>query len=204
MPADAGTVGGEDGKVILPPALNLTSEKLERHGLFLIEDGQNIFLWVGQDAVPQLIMDVFDLPNYQELKGGKVSLFDPFAFTTFADFDPVLQYTLPTLENNFSQRVNAIIAKTREMRRNPYWQHLYVVKADAEPALRNWALSLLVEDRVDRTASYSQFLGLIKDKVSSRLLSCSDVCTHTDDWSCFFPLSRSMDHSVVRQKELEM
>jgi len=41
--------------------------------LFLIEDGQNIFLWVGQEAVPQLVMDVFDLPNYQELKGGKVS-----------------------------------------------------------------------------------------------------------------------------------
>lgn len=41
--------------------------------MFLIEDGQNIFLWVGQEAVPQLVMDVFDLPNYQELKGGKVS-----------------------------------------------------------------------------------------------------------------------------------
>ncbi len=51
------------------------------------------------------------------------------------------------------------------MRRNPYWQHLYVVKADAEPALRNWALSLLIEDRVDRTSSYSQFLSLVKDKV---------------------------------------
>jgi protein transport protein SEC24 len=75
------------------------------------------------------------------------------------------QYTLPLLDNPFSQRVNAIIAKTREMRRNPYWQQLYVVKADAEPALRNWALSLLIEDRVDRTASYSQFLSLVKDKV---------------------------------------
>jgi protein transport protein SEC24 len=67
----AGTIG-EQG-LILPPALNLTSERLERHGLFMIEDGQNIFLWVGQEAVPQLIMDVFDLPNYGELKGGKVS-----------------------------------------------------------------------------------------------------------------------------------
>jgi protein transport protein SEC24 len=74
-PWQAGTVG-ENG-VVLPPSLNLTSERLERHGLFLIEDGQNIFLWVGQEAVPQLVMDVFDLPNYQELKGGKVSERDP-------------------------------------------------------------------------------------------------------------------------------
>ena len=50
----------------------LTSERLERHGLFLIEDGQTMFLWVGRDAVPQLIMDVFDLPSYDQLRGGKV------------------------------------------------------------------------------------------------------------------------------------
>ena len=41
-----------------------TSERLERHGLFLIEDAQTMFLWVGRDAVPQLIMDVFNLPGY--------------------------------------------------------------------------------------------------------------------------------------------
>lgn len=56
----------------MPPPLPPTSERLERHGLFLIEDGQTIFLWVGRDAVPQLIMDVFNLPNYEVLRGGKV------------------------------------------------------------------------------------------------------------------------------------
>jgi hypothetical protein len=66
----AGTVG-EEG-VIMPQALPLTSERMERHGLFLIEDGQTIFLWVGRDAVPQLVMDVFNLPSYEALRGGKV------------------------------------------------------------------------------------------------------------------------------------
>jgi protein transport protein SEC24 len=70
MSDEAGTVG-EHG-LILPEPLNLTSERLERHGLFLIEDGQNIFLWIGRDAVPQLVQDVFDLPSYAELPGGKV------------------------------------------------------------------------------------------------------------------------------------
>lgn len=67
----AGTV--EESGIIMPTPLPLTSERLERHGLFLIEDGQTIFLWVGRDAVPQLIMDVFNLPNYEVLRGGKVS-----------------------------------------------------------------------------------------------------------------------------------
>lgn len=144
MPAEAGTIG-EQG-VIMPPAMNLTSERLERHGLFLIEDGQNIFLWVGQEAVPRLIQDVFDLNSYADLQGGK--------------------YTLPQLENPFNQRVNAIIAKTRELRRGIYRPHLYVVKSDAEPALRSWALSLLIEDRMDNMSSYAQYLTRVKNKIN--------------------------------------
>ncbi|ETW78005.1 hypothetical protein HETIRDRAFT_388085 [Heterobasidion irregulare TC 32-1] len=144
MPPEAGTVG-ENG-VILPPPLPLTSERLERHGLFLIEDGQTIFLWVGRDAVPQLIADVFNLPSYEVLRGGKI--------------------TLPLLDNPFSQRVNAVIQKTREMRRGVYHPHLYVVKEDGEPPLRLWALSALIQDRADVLPSYQQFIGQLKDKVN--------------------------------------
>ncbi|KIJ08895.1 hypothetical protein PAXINDRAFT_18003 [Paxillus involutus ATCC 200175] len=114
MPPKAGMVG-ENG-VIMPTPLPLTSEHLERHGLFLIEDGQMVFLWISRDAVPQLVMDVFNLPNYELLRGGKP--------------------TLPVLDNPFSQRVNAIIQKTHEMRRGVYYPHLYVVKEDGEPPLR--------------------------------------------------------------------
>ncbi|KAL5522661.1 hypothetical protein ACEPAG_8679 [Sanghuangporus baumii] len=143
MPPECGTVG-EQG-LIMPPPLPPTSERLERHGLFLIEDGQTIFLWIGRDAVPQLVMDVFNLPSYDQLRGGKT--------------------TLPILDNPFSLRVNAIISKVREMRRGPYWPHLYVVKEDGEPPLRLWALSCLVQDRADMMPSYQQFISQIKDKV---------------------------------------
>lgn len=143
MPPEAGTIG-ENG-VILPPALPLTSERLERHGLFLIEDGQTIFLWVGRDAVPQLVQDVFDLPSYDVLRGGKT--------------------TLRPLSNPFSERVNAVIQKIREMRRGVYYPHLYIVKEDGEPPLRLWALSALIQDRADVLPSYQQFISSLKDKV---------------------------------------
>lgn len=58
----------------MPTPLPLSSERLERHGLYLIEDGQTIFLWVGRDSVPQLVMDVFNIPNYEVLRAGKVTL----------------------------------------------------------------------------------------------------------------------------------
>lgn len=52
------------------------------------------------------------------------------------------------------------------MRRGPYWQHLYIVKEDGEPALRLWALSCLIQDRSDVLPSYQQFISQLKDKVS--------------------------------------
>ena len=146
MPKECGTIG--DAGVILPAPLPLSSERLERHGLFLIEDGQNIFLWLGREAVPQLVKDVFDVANYADMRAGK--------------------WTLPELENAFSERVRAIVGKVREARRGPYYAHLYVVKEDGEASLRQWALSMLIEDRMDGLPSYQQWLVQIKEGVNGR------------------------------------
>jgi len=143
MAPEAGTVG-ERG-IIMPAPLPLTSERLVRHGLFMMEDGQSIFLWLGRDAVPQLLLDVFGVDRMDQLHSGKI--------------------TLPFLDSEFNQRINAIIAKTREMRRGPYWPNLYLVKEDGEPALRQWALSMLIQDRGDQTPSYQQYLNLLREKV---------------------------------------
>jgi protein transport protein SEC24 len=77
-----------------------------------------------------------------------------------------MKTTLPLLENSFSQRINAIIQKTREMRRGVYFPHLYVVKEDGEPPLRLWALSALIHDRADVLPSYQTFITSLKEKVS--------------------------------------
>ena len=61
--------------------------------------------------------------------------------------------------------MNAVIQKTRELRRGVYYPHLYVVKEDGEQALRLWALSCLVQDRGDVLPSYQQFITQLKDKV---------------------------------------
>jgi hypothetical protein len=82
-----------------------------------------------------------------------------------ADKTPNAQTTLPILDNDFSQRINAIVQKTREMRRGVYYPHLYVVKEDGEPPLRMWALSCLIQDRADVLPSYQQFVQQLKDKV---------------------------------------
>jgi protein transport protein SEC24 len=75
---------------------------------------------------------------------------------------------LPLLENAFSPRVNAVLAKSRDMLTGTlYYPHLYVVKEDGDPGLRIWAASTLIEDRSDTTASYVQFLQQLRDRVGS-------------------------------------
>lgn len=79
----------------------------------------------------------------------------------------LVQSTLPLLDNPFSERVNAIVQKTREMRRGVYHPHLYIVKEDGEPPLRLWALSNLIQDRADVLPSYQQYINQLKDRVSA-------------------------------------
>ncbi|KAI7857975.1 hypothetical protein BDC45DRAFT_603034 [Circinella umbellata] len=145
MSPEAGEIS-ENG-VTFPPALNLTVENLEPHGCYLLENGQNIYLWVGRGVVPQLCVDLFDVKSYDGLRGGKI--------------------TMPLLETPINKKVNLIIGKIREMRRGNYYPTLYLIKEDGDPYLRLWFLSHLIEDRTDNIMSYQQFLQHIKDRVSN-------------------------------------
>lgn len=72
MPQLAGTTDSS-GKFIMPPVSNLSSEKLEPHGCYLLEDGQQILLWIGKGAVSQLCKDLLGVTSVQEIKSGQVT-----------------------------------------------------------------------------------------------------------------------------------
>ncbi|KTW27703.1 hypothetical protein T552_02143 [Pneumocystis carinii B80] len=145
MSDDAG-VHGPNG-IILPPEMNLTSEKIESHGLYLVDDGQVQFLFIGKDAVSLLVQDVFGLPDISHLKLGKI--------------------TLPLLDNSFSIRVNNIINKLREYDKGKVtWPHLYLVKQDGDPALIKWFFSNMIEDRQDGISSYYQYINELKNRIN--------------------------------------
>lgn len=150
MPDNAGTPDEETGQIVLPPALNLSSEKLVSYGLYLIDDGQNQFLWIGRDTVPQLIADVFGVQDRKEIAVGKSRV--------------------PELDGDFNERVRAVIQKSRDHKAlgvgSVTVPHLYIVKEDGEPGLKLWAQTLLVEDRADQSVSAGQWLGMLREKVN--------------------------------------
>ncbi|KAJ9648727.1 COPII subunit [Coniosporium tulheliwenetii] len=150
MPDNAGVPDPQTGEIMLPPAMNLSSERIVPHGLYLIDDGVNQFLWVGRDAVPALLLDVFGIEDKNLLKQGK---------------------TLPpVVESDFNERIRAVIEKSRDHRAKGVGSiaapSLYVIREDGEPSLKLWAQTLLVEDRADQGVSLHQWLGLLREKVS--------------------------------------
>ncbi|KAJ6780897.1 hypothetical protein PWT90_05557 [Aphanocladium album] len=149
MPDTAGVTDGETGQIVLPPPQNLTSERLTPHGLYLIDDGQTQFLWVGRDAVPQLVADVFGVDDRTNIHVGKGRV--------------------PELDGDFNERVRAVIQKSRDHRSLGVGSitvpHLYIVREDGEPSLKLWAQTLLVEDRADQSVSAAQWLGILREKV---------------------------------------
>ncbi|KAL2203631.1 COPII component protein [Sarocladium strictum] len=149
MPDNAGIPDPETGAIVLPPALNLSSERFQPYGLYLIDDGQTQFLWVGRDAVPQLIMDVFGVEDRTQLHVGKGRV--------------------PELEGDFNERVRAVVQKSRDHKSLGVGSitvpHLYIVREDGEPSLKLWAQTLMIEDRAEQGVSAAQWLGQLREKV---------------------------------------
>ncbi|KAJ7897647.1 protein transporter SEC24 [Mycena olivaceomarginata] len=147
MPADVGFVGSE-GALVMPTPLPLTSTWWEAHGLYLIDDGQIIYLVVARDAVPRLINDVFGVEDYRALQGGKIAL--------------------PEVDTAISQQIRSIIGKIRERKGCIHYPSVCVVKDDASfgsPDVRSAAAQTLIHDRVDGLRlGYRQFLVKIYGK----------------------------------------
>jgi len=57
---------------VLPLTQRLSSEVMERHGIYLLDDGQVLRVWVGRAVSGELCRDLFDVPSYDAIRGGKV------------------------------------------------------------------------------------------------------------------------------------
>lgn len=157
MPQVAGTT--VQGHFMMPPAHNLSSEKLEVHGCYLLENGQDIYVWIGKQAVPQLCKDLLGANSIAEVKSGQVPM-------------------LPLTKSAISERVNNMIQHLQSERQVTYYPSIYIVKEDGDAMLRSRFLSLLIEDRqpsgpttagarqetVSSGMSYFQWLGFIRSK----------------------------------------
>lgn len=57
----------------IPPAVRCSEERLSETGVFLLENGQSMFLWLGQACPPDLIQNLFNVPSMAHLSSDMVS-----------------------------------------------------------------------------------------------------------------------------------
>lgn len=132
MPLDAGTPvdNAEDiptaglARIRLPAILNLCHERLTSEGLFLLENGYDLFLWIGRNVSPAILDTLFGVSS---LDGIDLS-----------------QLHIHPDNSDYSYRVNSIILALRS-ERSRYLQLHFIKEGDgyAEAFFSRF----LVEDR---------------------------------------------------------
>lgn len=50
-------------RIVLPAVINLSIERLQCDGVFLLEDSMTLYMWVGRSAPSALLMSLFGLPT---------------------------------------------------------------------------------------------------------------------------------------------
>jgi len=135
----------EGGGVIYPPKLNLSSDRLDRQGAFLLDDGQKLILWLGKNTASNFCSSVFGIPSLQGTDTSQLRI-------TQND-DP---QSLPN-------RIINLIESIRSQR--PLYQKLHICKeGDLTDAL---FFSYFIEDQGKNLYSYSQFLTKMTEAVNA-------------------------------------
>jgi len=138
--ADDVGLADEYGQCKLPDMLNLAAEVLSQEGVFLLEDGEAILLWVGSAVNPAFAKAVLG--------------------ASFQQLDPAVARTLigQATGDPLSQRISNILNQVRQERMAPYMD-LHVIKQGGGTPKEARFFASLIEDRTPGLqSSYTEFL----------------------------------------------
>ncbi|KAF8781361.1 protein transport protein Sec24C-like isoform X1 [Argiope bruennichi] len=133
-------------ELLLPTAIRCSLERLKENGIYLIENGLNMFLWIGMNADSEWIQNVFGVPTVARIDVDKTRLLQ--------------------LNNPLSQYVHWILNQVQsERQRN---MKLYIVRQGDK--LELLFRQLLVEDRTtEGSSSYVDFLCHLHKEIRTLL-----------------------------------
>ncbi|KAM4564851.1 protein transport protein Sec24D isoform 1-T2 [Fundulus diaphanus] len=135
------------GSEAVPAPLRCSAERLTESGMFLLENGHSIFLWLGQSSPPDLIQSLFNVPSLAHLQPGHM-------------------FALPELDNPLSRKVRSIISELLEKRPNSMKLQVVRQRDKAETLFRQF----LVEDKgLHGGTSYMDFLCFVHREIRQLL-----------------------------------
>ncbi|KAL0102264.1 hypothetical protein PUN28_018655 [Cardiocondyla obscurior] len=131
-----------EGKVCpQPPRLNLSAEKLDSRGVFLMDAGDRIFIYIGKNINPVFCSNVFGTSSFATI--------------------PEEMYELPELDTIESERLRNFVFSLQEEK--PYYVSVQIIRDDSH--FRTLFIERLIEDRFESALSYYEFLQHLKTQV---------------------------------------
>ncbi|KAK6747569.1 hypothetical protein RB195_000642 [Necator americanus] len=128
----------EEGK--WPAALPLSFEYISRDGLYLIEAGSALYLYVSSNCGVQLVQDLFGCA-----------------------YEQIDEHSFRCYDNPFSEKVHAFVRHVTALKF--YVGPVIIVKE--ESPIREVVVRRLVDDRSESTHSYVEFLQHIKREINN-------------------------------------
>jgi len=141
---DVPTAGPQ--QVRLPSILNLSYERLSSEGIFLLENGHDLFMWIGRGVNPSIISTLFGVPTLEGV--------DPSSLAINAE------------SSDFSSRVDAVIRALREDRAR--YMQLHFIK-EGDGYAEAYFARYLIEDRANFSGgglSYTEYHAHVTRAVS--------------------------------------
>uniref|UniRef100_A0A665XGF3 SEC24 homolog D, COPII coat complex component n=1 Tax=Echeneis naucrates TaxID=173247 RepID=A0A665XGF3_ECHNA len=123
----------------LPAPVRCSEERLADSGMFLLENGHSMFLWLGQASPPDLVQNIFNLPSLP---------------------------ALPELDNPVSKKVRSIISSLLEKRPNS--MKLQIVRQRDKPEML-FRQFLVEDKGLHGGASYMDFLCYVHREIRQLL-----------------------------------
>lgn len=127
-----------EGHLVMPPAMRATFSRVEEGGVYLVDNGQNCYLWLHAQTSPNLLTDLFG--------EGKDSL---------KALDPYMS-SIPVLETHLNAQVRNIIEYLKTVRGSKALT-IQLARQGLDGSEYEFA-RLLVEDRNNEAQSYVDWL----------------------------------------------
>lgn len=143
--ADDCIVAGPN-RVRLPAILNLSHERLTSDGIFLLENGYDLYMWIGRNANPAIINTLFG--------------------TTSLENVDISRIVLQTDSSDFSARLSSVIDALRS-ERSRYLQLHFIREGDGYAEA--YFSRFLVEDRANfngGTFTYVEYHAFVSRQIS--------------------------------------
>ncbi|KAK6494003.1 protein transport protein Sec24D-like isoform X1 [Huso huso] len=131
---------------VMPSAVRCSEERLSEGGIFLLENGKHMFLWLGLACPPEAIQSLFNVPSFAHINTEATTLLE--------------------LDNPYSKKIRSIIDDIHRQR--PHSMKLMIVKQKDKPEMI--FRQFLVEDKsLYGGASYMDFLCYVHKEIRQLL-----------------------------------